>query len=194
MISLLLGAASSAIAVVAVAVAAWHVRTTAKAAGRSNALPVASAAFNEFRSREFQSHLHKVWHEAPAGVPEGGFESLAEDWRASAYRVAYFFEYLGILVAHGLVPADLVVDFSANLLVRSWLALEPFIAEERRHRRAMCAPAGISPGFVRHFEHLVSLAFDADGRPVDSRIHERLGLRKMPQVRSAHPITHNASR
>lgn len=173
---------SSVIAVTAVLVAIWHVRTSAAASARSNALPVASAAFNEFRSKEFQGHLQAVWNQRPTEVPAGGFESLPETWRDSAYRVAYFFEYLGILVAHGLVPTDLIVDFSANLVVRSWRALEPFIEAERRHRRDTCEPANISAGFVTHFEHLVCLAFDGAGRPYDTRIHDRLKLRKVART------------
>jgi len=68
---------------------------------------------------------------------------------------------------------------SADLLLRSWCVLEPFIEAERRYRRASCQPVNISPGFVTHFEHLVALAHDADGRSTDSKIHKRLRLRKV---------------
>jgi hypothetical protein len=173
-----LGVGSLAIALVAVVVAIWQVRASAVSAERSNSLPVASDAFKEFRSQEFQLHLRRVWEETPSSVPEDGFQSLPADWRESAYAVAYFFEYLGVLVAYELVPEDLVVDFSANLIGRSWYVLEPFIEKERMYRRQVCA-SGISPGFVTHFEHLVALTLDSDGKPVDDSIHERLKLRKV---------------
>lgn len=167
------------IALIAVVVAIWQVRASAIAAERSNSLPVTSDAFKEFRSREFQDHLRKVWNETPSSVPEGGFQSLPADWRDSAYEVAYFFEYLGVLVAYRLVPEDLIVDFSANLLARSWRALEPFIREERMHRQK-AGISGTSSGFVTHFEHLVALTIDAKGKPIDGAIHERLKLRSVP--------------
>ncbi|MCA1606660.1 MAG: hypothetical protein LC775_14595 [Acidobacteria bacterium] len=173
----LLGVGSLAIALVAVVVAIWQVRASAAAAERSNSLPVASATFNEFRSQEFQAHLRKVWNEAPKEAPEDGFQSLPEHWRDSAYEVAYFFEYLGILVAYELVPKDLVVDFSANLVVRSWRALAPFIKKERLHRQKAII-SGFSPGFVTHFEHLAALTLDSNCRPIDTSIHERLKLKK----------------
>lgn len=165
---------------VAIVVAVWQVRTSAASVARSNSLPATSSAFNEFRSPEFQAHLRKVWLEKPSSPPEGGFQSLPEDWRDSAYQVAYFFEYLGVLVAYELVPEDLVVDFSANLLRRSWEALDPFIRKEREYRRESATP-GISPNFVTHFEHLVALTIDSNGKPIDDSIHERLKLLSVPE-------------
>jgi hypothetical protein len=156
------------------------VRAGAVAAERANSLPVASDVFKEFRSQEFQDHLRKVWDNAPKNAPEGGFKSLPDDWRDSAYTVAYFFEYLGVLVAYKLVPEEIVIDFSANLLVRTWRALAPIIQKERTYReKSYTSDISISKGFVRHFEHLVALAINANGEPIDASIHERLGLRKM---------------
>jgi hypothetical protein len=176
----LFGVGSLIAALTAVVVAIWQVRANTVAAERANSLPVASDAFKEFRSQEFQAHLRRVWNEAPANIPEDGFQSLPHDWRESAYTVAYFFEYLGVLVAYELVPEDIVVDFSANLLARTWHVLEPFIQKERIYRQKACAP-GMSTGFVRHFEHLVALTIDSNGKPIDDSIHERLNLRKMIQ-------------
>lgn len=180
MSSWILSVGSLVIALLAVVVAILQVRASAVAAERSNALPVASDAFKEFRSQEFQAHLRKVWDETPSKAPEGGFQSLPVDLRDSAYEVAYFFEYLGVLVAYKLVPEDLVVDFSSNLLARSWRALEPFIREERIHRQRI-GISSVSTGFVTHFEHLVTLTIDSDGTPIDDSIHERLRLRQVTQ-------------
>ncbi len=176
----LLGAVSLAIALIAVVVAVWQVRAQAVATERANSLPVASAVFNEFRSQGFRNHLLKVWNDTPPDVPEGGFEALPLGWRESAYEVAYFFEHLGILVAYELVSEDLIVDFSANAVVRSWRTLDPFIQKERGRRRQGCATAAISPNFVSHFEHLAVIATSVDSRKkyIDDSIHERLRLRK----------------
>jgi hypothetical protein len=177
-----LAGASLIIALAAVAVAIWQVRASAKATERTNSLPIMSAAFDEFRSADFQGHLRRVWNEAPADVPESGFQALPDEWRGSAYRVAYFFEYLGLLVAYELAPRDSIIDFSANLVVRSWRALEPFIEAERRYREG--AGGGVSSGFVSHFEHLVVLTMGQDGHPVDSEIHEKLSLKRVADSES----------
>lgn len=168
---------SVAIALVAVVVAVWQVRTHRRGAERTNSLPVISAAFNEFRSEEFQDHLRNVWFRRPDNVPEGGFQDLPDDWRTSAYTVAYFFEYMGVLVAYELVPARFVIDFVANTMARSWVSLASFIEAERRFR-AKHSDAEMSAGFVSHFEHLVALSVDPKVGPVDAISHKRLGLKK----------------
>lgn len=90
----------------------------------------------------------------------------------------YFFETLGVLVAYDMVPKDFVVDFSANMVGRSWRALDPFIQAERAFRRRTSAP-GVSTGFVSHFEHLVALTMDDHGDPVDEEIHKQIRLRQV---------------
>lgn len=172
----MLAVLTTVIATTAVGVAVWQIHANARGIDRSNSLPAMSEAFNEFRSVEFQGHLRKVWREAPTDVPAGGFQDLPEEWRASAYTVAYFFEYLGLLVAYDLVPEDSVVDFSANMIGRSWRALEPFIQAERAYRSKV-APPGVSNGFVSHFEHLAVLTLSTNGHSVDSEIHRRIKLR-----------------
>lgn len=171
---------TTVIAIVAVGVAVWQIRANVSGVDRSNSLPVMSDAFDEFRSAEFQGHLRRVWNDAPAEVPEGGFQALPDSWRTSAYTVTYFFEHLGLLVAYGLVPEDFVIDFSANMIGRSWRALEPFIRAERAYREKV-SPDGVSVGFVAHFEHLVALTMDEKGEPVDAQIHAKIRLRSVPE-------------
>lgn len=180
-----LAVTSIVIAIAAVGVAIWQVRASARASQRTISLPVMSTAFDEFRSVDFQGHLRKVWNEIPENVPRDGFQALPDEWRGSAYRVTYFFEYLGLLVAYRLAPEDSVIDFSANLIARSWRALEPFIRAEREFRERDSGT--ISGGFASHFEHLVALTTDGRGNPVDSTIHRRLRLRRMPPTSVVEP-------
>lgn len=169
---------SAVVALIAVLVAIWQIRENARGIRRSNSLPVIATTFNEFRSSEFQDHLRRVWYNAPSSVPENGFQALEYEWRQSAYIVTYFFETLGLLVAYDLVPKDFVVDFSANMIGRSWRALDPFIQAERAFRRRTSA-RGVSAGFVSHFEHLVALTMDEHGDPVDGEIHKQVRLRQL---------------
>ena len=110
------------------------------------------------------------------------FKPFRMDGARAAYTVAYFFEYMGVLVAYGLVPSDFVIDFSANMLARSWYVLQPFVESERRFREKHSGD-GISAGFVSHFEHLVALTLDSEGKPIDQKTHEKLGLQKINNSR-----------
>lgn len=174
---LYLGPVSLVIALTAVAVAVWQARTNAVAAEKSNSLPVASHVFAEFRSQEFRAHLLRVWTETPSDVPDDGFQALPQDWRESAYAVAYFFEHLGLLVAYELIPQNFILDCSSHALVRSWRTLEPFIHQERVYRQRT---ADLSPNFVSHFEHLAVIAAETNshGKYIDDLIHEQIRLRK----------------
>jgi hypothetical protein len=170
------------IATTAVAVSVWQVHTGRRSVDRTNCLPVISKAFDEFRSDAFQGHLRNVWSHSRATVPKDGFQALPDDWRASAYVVAYFFEYLGVLVAYKLVPEEFVIDFSSNLILRSWDALQPFIEAERTFRGQQTA-GRLSPGFVSHFEHLVAMTVDDAGRSIDYVLHEKIKLKSVRDFR-----------
>jgi hypothetical protein len=180
--SLIIALAGVVIAIAAVAVAVWQVSAGRKSVDRTNCLPVVSKAFDEFRSETFQGHLREVWRHSQDAVPVNGFQALPDDWRTSAYAVGYFFEYLGVLVAYKLVPKEFVIDFSSNLIARSWNALRPFIEAERTYRKRH-AIDGVNPGFVSHFEHLAALTVDESGGGIDGVLHEKIGLKSVRNLR-----------
>jgi hypothetical protein len=138
------------VALAAVIIAFWQVRRTILATGQTNSLPVVTNLFNEFRSSEFQHHI----------------ESCSR-W------------CLGILVAHRLIPEEVVIDATANSAARTWSVLEPFIRAERQRRQEANKGTTVSSGFVTHYEHLVAL-MSVDDEPADRAIHLRLDLRTMP--------------
>lgn len=189
---ILIAIAGPVAAVAAVVIAFWQVRRTILATDQSNALPVVTNLFNEFRSADFQSHIDVVLTTAPdesawpdrstwpAGAKNPGFgghlSADVDQWRWSALQVTYFFEYLGILIAHRLIPEEVVVDATANSVARTWSVLEPFIRAERQRREEATKGTAVSSGFVRHYEHLVALTA-VDGGPADAVIHRRLDLR-----------------
>jgi hypothetical protein len=88
-------------------------------------------------------------------VPDyGGFESLPEKFREQAYKICYFFDYLGILVMYKIITEDMVVDWVGTRLILTWATMKPFIEAEREYRR-ITYPPDTPPGFLLHFEHLV---------------------------------------
>ena len=189
---ILIAIAGPVAAVAAVVIAFWQVRRTILTTDQANALPVVTNLFNELRSATFQSHIEVVLTTAPdestwpdrstwpTGATNPGFgghlSAESDQWRWSALQVAYFFEYLGILIAHRLIPEEVVVDATANSVARTWSVLEPVIRAERQRREEANKGTAVSSGFVRRDEHLVALTAVAGG-PADASIHRRLNLR-----------------
>jgi hypothetical protein len=194
--SAIISIVSLLIAISAIAVAVWHVRTAKRVANKANSLPVVTTLFDQFRSEAFQEHIEVIlttqpdpssWPEPsewPHGHSNPGFGGeLRRDkdpWRWSALQVAYFFEYLGVLVAHRLIPTEIVVDATANVTARTWAVIEPFIRAERARREKIHAGnPRVSRGFVRHYEHLVALTTVND-KPADEEIQKKLALKQVP--------------
>jgi hypothetical protein len=108
----------------------------------------------ELRSTEFRQSIMYLQKNAPAVPDSGGFESLPEEFREQAYKVCYFFDYLGILALYEIITEDMVVDWVGTRLMQTWAIMGPFIEAEREYRRIMYPPE-TPPGFLLHFEHLI---------------------------------------
>jgi hypothetical protein len=108
------------VAVAAVCVATWQVRASAKGAERSNALPVLSEIFAEWRSAEFRMSIMKLLNETPGGSNDDGFESLPKTWREHAYKVCYFFDYIGVLVVSDIINEETVIGMMGTRIMQVW--------------------------------------------------------------------------
>jgi hypothetical protein len=178
MVSNVVSSASVAIALVAVAVATWQARTTARNAERTHTLPVVSEVWREFRSTEFRARINYLLINVPAVRGEHGFHSLPKEWRENAYEVCYFYDYLGALVAFDIIREELTISLWGTAIIQVWQAVEPFIVMEREHRRRTYPP-GISPGFLVYYEDLVCRIRDRGGQDAARRIQQRSGLRRL---------------
>jgi hypothetical protein len=154
----IVGFVSAVIALVAVTVAIWQVRTSSIRAERAISLPVLAEISHEIRSQEFHDSLIRLVTQNPPPVPKhGGFEALPEDFRRTAYRVCYFFDYLGILAKYGIVREDIAAAWAATRLVQVWIIMKPFIEAEREHRSS-AFPAEVPKEFLTHYQHLYDVA------------------------------------
>jgi hypothetical protein len=170
----IVSAFSVVIALGAVWVAVWQIRMNARQTERSNSLPVLAAAFEQYRSPAFRSEVDYLMRNVPAEVPAEGFGALPVEWRDNAYRVCYFFDHLGILVAHRMVDERVVVGAFATQAIQVWHVAEPFIRAERRHRADNYSPYA-SPGFLEYYEHLVQRVINLGGRDAPARIRAQVG-------------------
>jgi hypothetical protein len=154
--SSVLSLVSLVIALIAVAVAMWQARASAIRAERAISLPVLAEISHEIRSSEFHDCLINLLTQAPSMTPKpGGFEALPKKFRKNAYRICYFFDYLGILTKYGIVTEDIAVDWIGTRLMQVWAIMRPFIEAERDYRRAL--PPEAPKGFLLHYEHLADV-------------------------------------
>ena len=145
---------SVGVALIAVVVAVWQVRTSTERAERALSLPIMGEVARELRSTEFRQSIMYLQKNVPPVPDSGGFESLPEEFREQAYKVCYFFDYLGILALYEIITEDMVVDWVGTRLMQTWAIMRPFIEAEREYRR-ITYPPETPPGFLLHFEHLI---------------------------------------
>ncbi|GHG08223.1 MULTISPECIES: DUF4760 domain-containing protein [Amycolatopsis] len=125
---------------------------------------------------EFRGHLTTV----VAGIGEEpservGIEALSPKYRDSVYTVCYFFDYLGVLLAFGMIEKDVIVSALGTHIMRVWYLLQPYIVAERVYRERVC-PVDAPAGFLVYFEYLVVLVRKSGGRNASEVIVRRLGI------------------
>jgi hypothetical protein len=170
--------ASILLALAAVCVAAWQVRVSTRSAEKTNALPIISEVFRQWRSREFNIALRKLLGARKKYFDRESFDALPRRYRQPAYEVCYFFDYLGTLVLYDIVSEDIVIGVMANRLMQVWLTMKPLIINERKYRMSGY-PVGAPRGFLVYYEHLVKLIEDGGGEHAARFAQERAGLRRL---------------
>ncbi len=177
------------VALAAVGIAAWQVRASLRSAERTNALPVISETFQEFRTADFRASVSNLITHAPVNAPAGGFDALPEDVREDAYKVCYFFDYMGTLIAYGIISEGIVIGVMGTRVMQIWHAMWPTIESERDLRQGDSYPEDAPRGFLVYYEHLVARVVELDGRQAASNLQRGLGIRRLPRPRIAevHP-------
>jgi hypothetical protein len=91
-------------------------------------------------------------------------------------RVGFFYDNLGVFVAHGIVSEDLVIGFFGVGLTEVWRRMEPYIFAEAgsRNMRYMC-----------YFEDLVVRT----EQRTPAAVYEHLKLRRVPQKSQQTPAS-----
>ena len=170
----LIGLLSLGVSMIAATVSIWNVQRNRVLALNTGSLQVVAAIFQEYRSAEFRAHLARTFEYASAYTSaEGGLESVPESNRDSLYAVCYFFDYLGVMVAFGLVHRDVIVGPLCTQIIRVWDMLEPLIVRERAHR-LRDYPPDASPGFLKYFQFLEQLVRQSGGRNASVLVNRRL--------------------
>lgn len=179
MLSEIVSLVTVVVASAAVLIAVWQVRATLRSTELINTLPVISATFQEFRSAEFRASVANLIENAPARAPAGGFSALPEDIREDAYKVCYFCDYMGTIIAYEIIDEGIVIGVMGTRVVQIWQAMWPAIKSERDHRQGESYPKDAPRGFLVYYEHLVARVVELDGRTAASGFQRRLGIHKL---------------
>lgn len=172
---------SLAVALGAVAVATWQVRMAARSSERTNAIPVLSEVSREVRSAKFRASLDKLLSETPDPPPPGGFKELPLDCREDAFRVCYFFDYLGLLASKGIISENTIVSWIGTWIMQVWIVMQPCILAERSHRLSTF-PESTPCGFLPNFENLVRVIIERGGKEVATQIQESTGILSLSEA------------
>jgi hypothetical protein len=178
--SAIISLVSIALALAAVCVAAWQVRVNAKSAEKSNALPVISEAFHEWRSYELNSALTRLLAIKNEHLALDSFDELPPGLRNDAYEICYFFDYMGTLAVYDIAPEDIIIGVMANRIVQVWITMYPLIVNERNHRLETYPPEA-PHGFLAYFEHLVKWIEANGGQKAAHLAQQRAGLLRLSE-------------
>jgi hypothetical protein len=169
----------------AVSVSAWQARANMQHARRSRSLPVIAEIFKEYRSKEFRKSIHNLLSPSSLSLSSEktagyGLMRLSEDRREDVYKVCYFFDYIGTLVAFGIIREDIVIAVMGTDIMRVWSAMSKVIKNERDHRLKLYKDSDVPPGFLVFYEHLVTRIEALGGSEAATRIQRRIGVRRPP--------------
>ena len=163
--AVLVSALSAVVAAVALLLSVRQIRLLR----RQNLSPVVMDAFREARTEEWFEAFDWIRADlAREHSPDLGVSGLPEVARRRVRKVGFFYDNLGVLVAAGVVPEDLVLGFFGPGMKVCWDSVKPYFDVEGRLR-------GLR--YLVFYEHLVCLHED---KTVAQR-YESIGLRRLDE-------------
>ncbi|MGH1556471.1 DUF4760 domain-containing protein [Streptomyces sp. L7] len=117
-------------------------------AAHANTLPVLVELFREHRSDYPAEARWFVHQELPGRDVSEGLHSLRD--------LAWFYDNLGALVAHGIVDIDPVSGYLGGSVISTWESMAPLIAAHRVRRRAAGRDGDAEwQGYYENLYHLI---------------------------------------
>ncbi|MEV6107018.1 hypothetical protein AB0M28_20220 [Streptomyces sp. NPDC051940] len=121
----------------------------------ANTLPVLVDLFREHRSVHLALARETVFRHLPTWNISAGMEGLPEAERNLIRDLAWFYDNLGALVAHGVVGIRPVSGYLGGSVISVWEQMEPLVRVERAKRSQMGLPD--PDRWQEYFENLYHL-------------------------------------
>ncbi|WP_435871134.1 DUF4760 domain-containing protein [Micromonospora wenchangensis] len=133
-----------------------------QASRRSDTSSATLALFAEYRTMSMRDSRDKIYRflgEEESATP---LSMLPDEIREDCFRVAYYFDHLGLLIGHRLLPAEPFVAFPGNGCSRLWLKLKPHVEAERQRRGVRY--------YLGYFEMLALLSNRQDAEVINHKL------------------------
>ncbi|WP_141753775.1 MULTISPECIES: DUF4760 domain-containing protein [Streptomyces] len=147
--------AALAVSVVALMVSGLVSLRQLRLTQHANTLPVLVDLFREHRSERLARARHFVHAELPGRDLSSGLAGLPQDEQELVRDLAWYYDNLGALVAHGVVDIEPVSGYLGGSVISVWESMEPLVAVERAYRANNSLP---DPNrWQEYFENLYHL-------------------------------------
>lgn len=147
--------AAIVVSVVALGVSGLASVLQLRLAEHTNALPVLVDLFREHRSVRLARARQVVYEQLPRHDLSAGLEGLPESERDLVRELAWYYDNLGALVAHGVVDIGPVSGYLGGSVISVWERVEPLVQAERAKRARNDLP---DPNrWQEYFENLYQL-------------------------------------
>ncbi|WP_422751220.1 DUF4760 domain-containing protein [Micromonospora sp. WMMD1219] len=133
-----------------------------QASRRSDTNSAILALFAEYRSLPMRDSRDKVYRLSSDEEPAPPLSMLPDEVREDGFRLAYYFDHLGLLIGHRLLPSEPFVAFLGNGCSRLWLKLKPCIEAERQRRGVRY--------YLGYFEMLALLSDRQDAEVINHKL------------------------
>ncbi|MGW7647092.1 DUF4760 domain-containing protein [Streptomyces bobili] len=107
---------------------------------QANTLPVLVDLFREHRSVRLARARTFVHEELPACDLSLGLAGLSEEGQELVRELAWYYDNLGALVAHGVVEIEPVSGYLGGSMSSVWERIEPLVRAERARREQNLLP------------------------------------------------------
>jgi len=106
----------------------------------ANSVDTLISLFGEHRAARLADARYYVIHELPNLDLSKGLSALPADKAEMVRELAWFYDNLGALVAHGVVDIKPVSGYLGVSVVLAWEAMQPLIVAERAKRQKSIDP------------------------------------------------------
>lgn len=162
--------AAVVVSVVALGVSGFASVRQLRLTAHANALPVLVDLFREHRSAQLARARQVVFEQSSTWDPSAGLDGLPESERDLVRELAWFYDNLGSLVAHGVVDIEPVSGYLGGSVISVWERMEPLVQAERVKRAGTDLPD--PDRWQVYFENLYHLVRDTP--PEQARAESRL--------------------
>lgn len=122
----------SIIAVVATVILGWRTLILTR---HSNTMPVLIDLFREHRSERLAAARQFVYFDLPGCDLSLGMDGLPEEKKGLVRDLAWYYDNLGTLVAHGVIDIAPVSGYLGQSVLLNWEIMQPLIQAERKKRQ-----------------------------------------------------------